>query len=85
MDRSLQFRAAITLSMTLTQASCFFVADPKDCSWYPSAACLDGGVGGQAALDRFAQAAFPAFIVGKHAVGVEHVAVLAGGGQMFVG
>ena len=39
---------------------------------------LDRGLGGQAALDRLAQPPLPALVVGEHAVGFEHVAVLAG-------
>ena len=43
---------------------------------------LDGGLGGQAALDRLLHAPQPAAVVGEHAVGLEHVAVLAGGGEL---
>ena len=45
---------------------------------------LDGRVRREAALHRFAQAPLPAAIVGEHAVGFEHVAVLAGRGQVLV-
>ena len=43
---------------------------------------LDGGLGRHAALDRLLHAAQPAAIVREHAVGLEHVAMLAGGGQL---
>ncbi len=45
---------------------------------------LDGRIRGQAALHGFAQAPLPAAIVGEHAIGFEHVAVLAGAGQVLV-
>ena len=45
---------------------------------------LDGGFRRQAAFDRFAQAPVPALVVGEHAVGFEHVAMLAGARQMLV-
>ena len=43
---------------------------------------LDGGLGRHAAPDRLVHAAQPAAVVGEHAVGLEHLAVLAGGGQL---
>ena len=45
---------------------------------------LDRGFRRQAALDRLAQPPHPALVVGEHAVGLEHVAVLAGAGQVLV-
>ena len=38
---------------------------------------LDGGLGGEAVADRLAHAAHPAAVVGEHAIGFEHLAMLA--------
>ena len=43
---------------------------------------LDGGFGGQAGHHRFAQPVQPAAVVGEHAVGFEHVAMLAAVGDV---
>ena len=40
------------------------------------------GLGGQAGPHRLAQAAQPAAVVGEHAVGLEHVAMLAAVGDV---
>ena len=45
---------------------------------------LDRGLGGKPALDGLAQPALPALVVGEHAVGLEHVLVLAGTGQVLM-
>ena len=42
---------------------------------------LDRGLGRQAGPDRFFEAVQPAAVVGEHAVGFEHIAVLAAVGQ----
>ena len=46
---------------------------------------LDRDLGGEAAVDRGLHAADPALVVGEHAVGVQHVAVLAGGVEVVGG
>jgi hypothetical protein len=38
---------------------------------------LDGGLGGEAGIDRLVDAAAPAFVVGEHPVGFEHFLMLA--------
>ena len=43
---------------------------------------LDGGLGGEAGCDRFVQPVRPALVVGEHAIGFEHVAVLAAVGDV---
>ena len=43
---------------------------------------LDAGLGGQAGDHRLAQPVQPALVVREHAVGVEHVAVLAAVGDI---
>ena len=45
---------------------------------------LDRGFSREAAFDGFAKAAVPAFIVSEHAIGFEHIAMLAGRRQMLV-
>ena len=45
---------------------------------------LDAGLGGQAGHHRFAHLVQPALVVGEHAVGVEHLAVLAAVGDVAV-
>ena len=43
---------------------------------------LDRGLGGEAGRHRLVQAVHPAAVVGEHAVGLEHVAVLAAVGDL---
>ena len=43
---------------------------------------LDRGLGGEAGRDRFFQPVHPAAVVGEHAIGLEHVAVLAAVGDL---
>ena len=43
---------------------------------------LDGGLGGQAGQHHLAHAPQPALVMGEHAEGLEHVAVLAGMGDV---
>ena len=45
---------------------------------------LDRGFRREPALDGLAQPPHPALVVGKHAVGLEHLAVLSGAGQVLV-
>ena len=45
---------------------------------------LHGRLGRQAGLDRLAQPPHPALVVGEHAIGLEHVAMLAGTRQVLV-
>ena len=43
---------------------------------------LDAGFGGEAGADRLAHAVQPAAVMGEHAIGFEHVAVLAAVGDL---
>ncbi len=43
---------------------------------------LDGGLGGEAGCDRFMQLVRPAVIVGEHAIGFKHIAMLAAVGDV---
>ena len=45
---------------------------------------LDRGFSRKAAFDSLAKATVPSLVVGKHAIGFEHVAMLAGRRQMLV-